>query len=391
MAYKIDRLENSKGRVSWRVRWRFGGTRDGAWQSVTLASKTDAIALKAGVDTLRDRITRDDPRIVDRSIITGVRATQPADTSPLWADVAQEWLKTRSVRATTLHQYEQIVSDHLSRWDERSIASLERVDVVTFVNDYQITRGGQGKTSYMLVVAILDYAISKGLRHDNPARKIKLHTAGESIAVFLDADELDMLREAASNKCFPTYWPVLLEATMGTGLRQSEVLALQTRDLTLTEGHASIRVRRAWRPVSGKGHQITPPKSASSLRVIAITDDLADMLRDFVRDRKPTDFLFTDKPSTPLGSVCRRRWGLTVELARAEGLAQQPRFHDLRHSHASDLLMRGVPMIVVSRRLGHSGITITDQYYGHLSADSDDVVRAAMSNPERGIRRLRAV
>ena len=50
------------------------------------------------------------------------------------------------------------------------------------------------------------------------------------------------------------------------------------------------------------------------------------------------------------------------------------RWHDLRHSHASDLLARGVQIHVVRERLGHASITMTVDTYGHLMPGADDDV-----------------
>jgi transposase-like protein len=47
--------------------------------------------------------------------------------------------------------------------------------------------------------------------------------------------------------------------------------------------------------------------------------------------------------------------------------ASHPRFHDLRHSHATLLLDQGVPISAVSQRLGHSSITITTKTYLHAT------------------------
>lgn len=48
------------------------------------------------------------------------------------------------------------------------------------------------------------------------------------------------------------------------------------------------------------------------------------------------------------------------------------RLHDLRHSAASIMLNRGVPPIVVSRRLGHAKPSTTLDIYGHLYMESQD-------------------
>lgn len=53
-------------------------------------------------------------------------------------------------------------------------------------------------------------------------------------------------------------------------------------------------------------------------------------------------------------------------------------FHSLRHVHASLLLAGGVPLAIVSQRLGHSTITITitSDLYSHLLADAHQAAEA---------------
>ena len=54
-------------------------------------------------------------------------------------------------------------------------------------------------------------------------------------------------------------------------------------------------------------------------------------------------------------------------------------FHSLRHTHATILLGAGVPITVVSKRLGHSSIAITGDVYSHVNAEmaSDAAERGA--------------
>jgi integrase len=48
------------------------------------------------------------------------------------------------------------------------------------------------------------------------------------------------------------------------------------------------------------------------------------------------------------------------------------RFHDLRHTHASELLRRGVPLRTVSQRLGHANPTVTRNIYAHVMSGDDE-------------------
>jgi integrase len=84
--------------------------------------------------------------------------------------------------------------------------------------------------------------------------------------------------------------------------------------------------------------------------------------------------------------VCAREDGepkqpasLTHEFAYLVGRVDIPRvrFHDLRHSHATQFLAAGVYPKIVQERLGHSTITITMDLYSHVSEtmQSDAAVR----------------
>ena len=62
----------------------------------------------------------------------------------------------------------------------------------------------------------------------------------------------------------------------------------------------------------------------------------------------------------------------------AAGLPELPRFHDLRHSHASWLLAGGADLQVVKERLGHASI-VTTQRYLHTLPDADETAVEAFS------------
>ena len=63
-------------------------------------------------------------------------------------------------------------------------------------------------------------------------------------------------------------------------------------------------------------------------------------------------------------------------------MTKRPRVHDLCHSHASQLIAEGLPLPVISRRLGHKSIQVTIDRYGHLMPELDDAVNAAV---DRGL------
>ena len=65
------------------------------------------------------------------------------------------------------------------------------------------------------------------------------------------------------------------------------------------------------------------------------------------------------------------------EACGRAGIAPALGFHVLRHTHASILAMRGVPMAVIARQLGHSDTRMTERHYAHLAPNYvTDTIRA---------------
>ena len=56
------------------------------------------------------------------------------------------------------------------------------------------------------------------------------------------------------------------------------------------------------------------------------------------------------------------------------------RIHDFRHSHASLLISKGVPITMISKRLGHSNIEMTFNTYAHLIPEDEDKAINALEN-----------
>jgi integrase len=74
--------------------------------------------------------------------------------------------------------------------------------------------------------------------------------------------------------------------------------------------------------------------------------------------------------TTEFGAPCDPRNALRALRAAAKAAAMHGvGLHTLRHSVASVMLTSGVPLTVVSELLGHSGMAITADVYGHVSAD----------------------
>jgi len=67
--------------------------------------------------------------------------------------------------------------------------------------------------------------------------------------------------------------------------------------------------------------------------------------------------------------------------SKTAGIAPPLTFHVLRHTHASYLAMRGVPMAVIAKQLGHADTRMTEKHYAHLAPNYvADTIRASFPN-----------
>lgn len=151
-------------------------------------------------------------------------------------------------------------------------------------------------------------------------------------------------------------WRPMILLGLRTGLRQGELLALRWEDIDLTAGRLTVR-HAVSRGVIGT------PKNGRT-REVPLSDEALAVLRG-LSSRFRGDFVFC----TPEGRMLTKgecKWPLWSACKRAG--VQRAGWHVLRHSFASHLVMRGVPIKAAQELLGHADIGMTMRY-AHLSPD----------------------
>ena len=176
-------------------------------------------------------------------------------------------------------------------------------------------------------------------QHPKPRRDVEEKTA-EQLPEYLEAHEVDALIRAAPNPRDRLLFLIEWRA----GLRISEALTVETRDLSLDTDRPTIRVRQ------GKGNKARiVPVHAELLAALTSALQFSNVGKD--------DRLVRSSRSTA------DRW-IKAAAARAEELGAIPpgrhiSNHTLRHSYAWHLLVHGIPINYLSRWLGHSSIQTT--------------------------------
>ncbi|KKS44291.1 hypothetical protein A2567_03175 [Candidatus Azambacteria bacterium RIFOXYD1_FULL_42_11] len=187
------------------------------------------------------------------------------------------------------------------------------------------------------------------------ADKIELGKQSERQVIFLEENELGRLLNSPEGSSFKTLRDkAILELLFSTGLRVSELCALNCDSLNLKSGEFAVR---------GKGGKV---------RLVFISDTAKEAIKNYLGKREDVDeALFIRNVKNPSKQDNLRLTSRSIErlvkyYAIKAGLTKKITPHSLRHSFATDLLMNGADIRSVQALLGHSNITTT-QIYTHIT------------------------
>ncbi len=161
----------------------------------------------------------------------------------------------------------------------------------------------------------------------------------------------------------------LFELLYYSGLRLGEALALNWNDLI----DNNLNINKTLIRSSINNSIFNTPKTHSSIRKVKIDNSILDNLNSLKTYYKNfvnfNDNWFIFGGLYPLSTT-------TIERKKNKYCAlsnvKQIRIHDFRHSHASFLLSKGIPITVISKRLGHSNCSMTLRIYSHIMPDDED-------------------
>lgn len=408
-----------KTETTTRVSWRLGGSRGAARQSVTFHGSPRgraklAQSAKELVEARSHNITRDECR----KIILGV---DDEPTVPLLKDWIHEWLdgraERREIQPDVIRSYRTVLTSRAAPY----LGHLRLTDIdhevlknwIGWMASSRITIGSKNRRAgnrllsattvhrtHAILHACLNGAVPKWLTH-NPAAlppgsgrhglPKKEHFEG----MFLTTEEVHLILD----HCDPHIRGLVLVA-VHSGLRLGELIALEAQHVVFTQkGEATIVVRQARKNDGTVGE----PKSRASRRDVPVDGEASAVLAERIERvggrRRPRALVFPSPeggmwdehnlrdrywyaavaaarrcpvhpPAVPLkperGPARRLRHDEVSTCGCAGRLRRRPRFHDLRHSHASFLIQDGMHLVKIQKRLGHASYQTTASVYSHL-------------------------
>jgi integrase len=216
----------------------------------------------------------------------------------------------------------------------------------------------------------LEQALDWEILSRNPMKKVKKHKRAKKgePPVADRAGVGRLFKVTAGTKQFAA---ALVDAA--TGIRRGELCALTWPDIEYDRGtiHVSKSLSELKRPT--KHLRLKSTKNGKSRR-IEVDSSVLDVLRDHQREQEEHRALYGPDYRSDLNLVfCRPdgyyyspdHLGTRIKAALCKAGLGNLSMHSLRHTHASQQLSDGVPVAVVSARLGHANPNITYGIYAH--------------------------
>lgn len=327
-----------------------------------------------------------------------------------------EWIYTwlnlymrNTVRPSTLEKYTSCLTPVCNAFSGIRLSKIEPIALQQFFQQQLFNGGQQGQGLSTLTVrnqrrylsSCFDMAIRLGLTNKNPV-KLTLPPKVEKKEIYpLSDTEVRTVLEIALNDVELAKEKGNIGETMSaqdlyigvmiavyTGMRLGEIMALKWSDLSVSTSFLSVQRSKS----DVKGQAVTSPKTGKGRKVqigSALLEALLEHKKLQQEYKKILGNLYKDD-GWIIGGLFgdgynKRHYSSRKfqQLVKKAQIVRHIRFHDLRHTHATLLLLSGINPKVVQERLGHASIDMTLDTYSHLTlANQGSAVKALDSMME---------
>lgn len=271
-------------------------------------------------------------------------------------DVANAITKAHILPALSDVRLDRLTTKKLNEWLRKLASSparmrtgktAKKLNTKEVATDADSIRRRRATANRVLTVlkAALNYAWKEGKTPSDAAwRKVKpFRNVGAPVVRYLT--EAECIRLA--NATMPEFRS-MVQAALFTGCRYGELTRLVANDFNPDASTVTVRTSKSGKP-----------------RHVVLTDEGTTFFEQAVAGKKGSALIFShdngqawgkSHQSRPLADAC--------EHAKIKPAIS---FHVLRHTHGSMLAMKGVPMPVIAKQLGHADTRMTEKHYAHLS------------------------
>ncbi len=291
-----------------------------------------------------------------------------AGPPPTFAEFAERWMReyveTRNRPSGQLEKRSRLNNHILPAFGARRIDEIDQASIDSFIAAKR--RAGLAPKTVNNILTVLRCALSSahewGILRSVP--RVHWLVVPERPYAFLGVPELEQLISATR----PGYWRVLITTIAGTGMRFGEAAALRWSDVDLDGEAPAVTIGRSLMCTGEIG-----PTKTGRLRRVPLPARTCDALRTLPQHCELVFGRPDGRPPRPQN--CLR---LLHRICARAGV-KRVGWHALRHSYATLLCQRGVPLRNVQALLGHTTIMMTSRYAHASDQDLAQWVRRAMT------------
>lgn len=239
----------------------------------------------------------------------------------------------------------------------KHLTEVQRIHIVHFLGHLK----EQGKSSRTMarhvasIRAFHQYLLREKVAEQDPSVHIEPPQLERSLPKVLSMKEVEILLESPkTDNPFGSRDKAMLELLYATGIRVSELIALQIGDVHLTMGFV--------RCIGKESKERIIPIGKTAISVLE--QYLESGRPHFVANKNNDDALFLNHHGKQLSR--QGFWKILKKLASEAGITKELTPHTLRHSFATHLLENGADIRAVQEMLGHADISTT-QIYTHIT------------------------
>ena len=364
--------KRSDGR--WEARIIIGHKNDGSPMYKSAFAKTQKSALKQLhqlLDLYRDVDLTEDCRM----------------TLGEWMDKWLDEYMIFTIRESTIDGYRSMVEHQIKRFiGNKQLTSLTTADIQKFYN--KIKKEGRVtphpltgyeladtmvRKVHMILHQALDVAVKERLIVRNPTVGTTIPKKTYVEKQVLGDSQLDKFMEAIKQE---PYWNDFFYVEIMTGLRRGEICGLKWSDINFAEG--TLCIKRSVGRVKNGSITIGETKTTAGTRNIILPPSVLTLLEQkqadainewvFPHYMKPSDPLHPDTAYRKLKTILKN---LELPLIR---------FHDLRHTFATQATQGGVDAKTLAGILGHTDASFTLDTYTHVTGDMQRNASSVVNN-----------
>lgn len=343
---------------NWRARWR---GLDNKERVRTFQRKADAVAFRAEMVAEKRRGIWVDPQ----------------GQSTKFSEFAEEWLASKQgLKPSSKASYAELLNSRvLPKWETWPVGRINSGEVMSWRSALLQDGLSPSRVNKLVLVVrqVLNVAVAKSKLPQNPLKiqPIKAVREPKSKPAAFTSDEVFLLAAI-----MPEAYQLATLFACYTGLRMSELVAVQVGDVNLKE--KIVNIERA--TVIVDNVPVTGLPKSHEVREVPLVDFLVDRLGPQIKGRKKTDWLFPD-PSGSQMIADRFRSAFMTRTARIGRPEMTP--HNCRDTAASLAISLGASVKTVSVFMGHADPSITLNRYTAFFPKDYDVLRQAMSKSAR--------